>query len=138
MSTIPDLSLAAVLHTARPITVRQTLLLIFTKENKGKRDRENVLICCYYLQKMAFFRIKMYCLQIWFQVDLRGIRLKCNAICWLLDKTFTDSEMRILLDGAPCLDPLAGLQLSSLNKDMLDCLGGEDGIQFYFLEINSG
>ena len=35
ISTVPDLSLVAVLHTARPLTVRQNLLSILTK-TKGK------------------------------------------------------------------------------------------------------
>ena len=73
-----------------------------------------------------------------FQIDLRGIRLRCNTICWLLDKTFIDSEMRISLDGAPCLYPFAGIQWSSLNKDMLDCLGGQYDIKFYYHGTNSG
>ena len=66
MSTIPDLSLVAELHTARPLTVRQTLRSNFMKENKDKQMRKNVLISCDYLQRTTFFRIgltlKVYCL----------------------------------------------------------------------------
>ena len=64
--------------------------------------------------------------------------MRCNAICWLLDKTFTDSEMRVLLDGAPCLDPYAGIQWSSLNRDMLDCLGGESSLNRDMLDCLGG
>ena len=62
-------------------------------------------------------------------MDARGLRLDCKstAICWLLFKTFADSDLAVVLDDAPCMDPLAEVPGSSLTLDDVNCRDGKLG-----------